>query len=170
MSFKITNIKPDCLNDVDLSNTLTNKVYNIYKCKKCILEHKFDKIDRKKRKYVKIFPNDLNKKPYSLHGCKHQTILLIKYKRCDCGIETFGTRILGNRKCYECDVNVRKPSSDYKEYYRIKIFCILSKTNLNDPNKWDCKFRSYCLESTFHEGACKGLACKNCRFYTKDIL
>lgn len=147
--------------DVDVYDCKPNIVYNVYSCKKCVIEHDIDKILRKKRKWA--FFKEKNKK-YTTFGCNCEkpTKFLIKFKRCLCGDETWGLNLRNTNKCKKC---YPKKKFKPKYYYRLKIFRYKSKKNLNDPERGNCKNRRYCLEVVFKRGANKGIACKNCNFY-----
>jgi len=151
MEIKRTSTRPDYIKKIKI-NIVPTLVYNIYECQECIIEVKQDNL---------IHKTTINKN----RKCEHGTPFLLKYKKCTCGTEWYGSLLRITKRCQVCQSYESTARVKLKKYYRLKIFCFKSKTNLNDPNKWDCHNRSYCLEVTFKNGSNKGLACLDCPFY-----
>ena len=164
---KALNKKPKWVGEIDISKCLPGKVYLIYNCLKCIIERKEDE---KRQGRNKLISKTKNGKSIFAPICIHKEPILIKYKKCSCGSEYWGTFLRESLTCQNCSVLASKEKETYKEYYRLNSFIIKTKEDLSDPLKWDCTHRDFCLECTYKNGAKKGIACKDCPEYKKGKI
>ena len=164
---KTVNKKPNWVGDIDLSFCEPGLVYNIYQCRKCILEYKEDQARSCRKKSVKI-PG--LKKKQVVEVCQCREPLLIKYKKCPCGQEYWGFYLRENKTCKECGAYDLNNMSKGRNYYRLGQFYKYSSIDISDPERWDCLSRKFCLEVTFVHGSKKGIGCLDCPDYEKSKL
>ncbi len=154
--------------DADVDSPEPGLVYNIYECQECIISNEEDKERPKFKRMVKV---PWRKSKSLEQVCpEHRSLLLVKYKICKCGKESWGTKLKSARTCQYCG-----PYSDYDyegapvTYYRMGDYFKVSEKDLGDANRSDCRHRSKCLEVTF-KGSKKGIACKDCPYYKEYTI
>ncbi len=156
--------------EIEIENPEPGLVYNIYQCQdlECVLPHNEDKMRPKFKRSINV----PWRKKKSLEQCcaKHQALLKIKYKKCQCGAEFWGTRLKSSVTCKFCGTN---PEVDIDKaptvYYRLGEYHKKSDIDLGDPERADCINRPLCLKVTFEKGAKKGIACKDCPYYSSEF-
>lgn len=174
-------IVPKWVRDLDKSKCVPGRVYNIYKCKTCLLHHKSDML-RKGRRVSKM----VNGKGTLITrcACGIQMPFLMKYKKCPCcGVPVYGTKIIDGL-CAKCALKNRYMDFLYEDetipqiepipilfkFYRMGK-PVYSTKNLAKDNKWDCKNRCECLEAVFNpDGNSAKLGCTGCKRYIKTCL
>jgi len=177
-------VVPEWVKNLDKSKCIPGKVYNIYECKNCMLEHYGD-MKRRKRKICKA----VNGKVESITrcSCAERSTFLMKYKKCFvCHGDVYGTRIsigicksCANSHKYEhMNVSFFKAKGLYNpieipmlfESYRLGKL-IQSKKDITKDNLWDCLNRGKCLESCFVPGGSNvKLGCTDCPDYIKTCI
>lgn len=166
---KSVNKKPKWL-EVSIENPDPGVVYNIYECldQDCIKPHDIDKQRERFRRMIKV----PWRKKKALEQCcaEHQALLKIKYKKCHCGTEFWGTRLKSSPTCKFCGIN---PEIDYYatpvRYYRRGEYFKAAAEDLGDPSRADCSFRRECLKVTFQKRTKAGIACKDCPYYSTPL-
>ena len=166
---KAVNKKPKDI-IIDIPFPILGMVYNIYECQdmQCVALHNTDKLRPKFKRKIKV----PWRKKKSLEQCcaLHQSLLKIKYKKCNCGAEYWGTRLKSSKTCAQCGTN---PEVDLDKiptkYYRMGDYYKRSEVDLGDPERADCVHRAMCLEVTFVESDKRGIACKDCPYYLSEF-
>jgi hypothetical protein len=161
--------KPNWVGNVDISKCEKGKVYNIYKCRKCVIEYSEDQLRQGRRRSL-LLPGNKKKKIVSVCKCKKQSLLLIKYKKCTCNIEYWGFFLRANLTCKLCGAYSDIKKEKQIQWYRMNKFLKKTEEDLSDLNKWDCVYRDDCLNATKINGSNKRIACKNCSFYLKSEI
>jgi len=162
--------KPAWVGDIDLTKCKDGLVYQIYQCRKCIIEFKEDKARENRKKYL-LLPGNKKKQMVEVCTCENPTPFLIKYKRCKCGAEFWGFYLRENPTCRICSKfsESSEPEKGTK-YYRLGKFYKQTEDDLSSSETWDCLNRNICLESMKHQGSSKMLACLDCPYYEKGSL
>lgn len=145
-------------------------VYCIYECQKleCILPFDEDKLRPKFKRFIHV----PWRKKKALEQCceKHRSLLKIKYKKCICGAEFWGTRLKSSKTCKFCgtypEFMIEKIPT---RYYRLGEYHKQTDMDLGDAERSDCIHRPICLKVTFSDGSKKGIACKDCPYYSSEF-
>ncbi len=171
---------PNWILDLDKTEYNDGRVYNIYQCGTCILNHYSD--SRRKGRFRIILVKGKEVK-LTQCACDERLPFVIKYKKCFwCGKEVYGINIIRG-KCDNCKndpkyKNMPKPTfsktktiNEPKTYYRMNK-PIESLTDIQDPNKYNCINRNNCLEITKKPGGSRVmLGCCDCPDYnTSEIF
>jgi len=161
--------RPAWVGEIDLSHCEKGLVYNIYQCRKCILEYKQDQA-RPKRKWALLLPGNKKRQVVEACNCPEPTPLLIKFKKCNCNAEYWGFYLREKETCKLCGAFVLNDMSKEIDYYRLNEMYKQTTEDLSDSHKWDCLNRNFCLDMCKKEGSRRGLACKDCPFYDQATL
>jgi len=163
---------PQWILDIDKSNCELGKVYNIYACKKCMIEHVIDKIRKDRILVFRVKKKIRNK---VVCGCKEKLPIKLKFKICyNCGWHVYGKKVLVG-KCHNCATYTSsyekgQPKIKKRKFYRMGEL-VESYHDLEDKNAWNCGNRNECLDVTKNTGgSIVRLGCKNCPYYLSTGL
>ena len=170
---------PKWILDLDKSGCIIGKIYNIYSCRECMIEHEFDKT--RKHRVVTIYVKGIGRNKIQC-DCKEKLPFKTKFKICfNCGLHIYGAKLMPG-KCSECNIivvaavpKVKKKtgpkgpmvfkSKKMYKFYRMGEL-VESVHDLQDENAWNCGNRNECLDVTKNtNGSNMRLGCKECPNY-----